>query len=120
MADRYFSNFTDYAKANGFYTSITPKKGFENTSFFDKIAADFATREYKAGLSAWNKDRELQNKEFEVLKQNDVKTTNYSNAVSNSELDSDRARAQAALDEEQRLLGKRLLSMGSTSLLGGL
>lgn len=120
MADTYFSNFTDYAKQKGFYTAIKPKSGFGGTSFFEKIAADFVTPEYKQGFSAWNRDRELQEKELSVLRNNNVKTVNYGSAVSSSELDTDRARAQAALEEEQRLLGRRLQSMGSTSLLGGL
>lgn len=120
MADTYFSNFTDYAKANKFYQGTYTYRKRMPSGIRISLEKTYETQEYKNGLADWNKDRELQNKEFEVLKQNDVKTANYSNAISNSELDSDRARAQAALEEEQRLLGRRLQSMGSTSLLGGL
>lgn len=71
---------------------------------------------------AWEKDRELQQKEFEALQ---TKTVNYGSAITNLAnvsgevtTEEQRAASLAALEEEEELLGKRVGSLGSTSLMG--
>lgn len=74
----------------------------------------------------YNKDRAIQNAEFNALK-NATKTVNYGSAITNpsdvsGEVTTEEQQAQAALatQEEEELLGKRMQSMGSTSLFRGL
>jgi hypothetical protein len=71
---------------------------------------------------AWDKDRELQKKEFEAL---GTKTVNYGSAITNPAdvsgevtTEEQQAASLAALEEEDELLGKRLNTLGSTSLVG--
>lgn len=83
-------------------------------------------RAESAAQAEWQKDRELQNKEFEQLKGSTAKTVNYGSAITDiSNISGDvltteeeRIRAAAALQEEDELLGARLGMLGVGSLKG--
>ena len=83
-------------------------------------------RAERAARDAWQKDRELQNKEFEKLKGSTAKTVNYGSAITDiSNISADvltteeeQIRAAAALQEEDELLGTRLGMLGVGGLKG--
>lgn len=83
-------------------------------------------RAERAAQAEWQKDRELQNKEFEKLKGSTAKTVNYGSAITDiSNISGDvltteeeQIRAAAALQEEEELLGTRLGMLGVGSLKG--
>lgn len=80
----------------------------------------------RAARSEWEKERELQNKEFEQLKGSTAKTVNYGSAITDiSNISGDvltteeeQIRAAAALQEEDELLGARLGMLGVGGLKG--
>ena len=83
-------------------------------------------RAERAARDAWQKDRELQNKEFEKLKGSTAKTVNYGSAITDISnvsgdvltTEEEQIRAAAALQEEDELLGTRLGMLGVGSLKG--
>ena len=83
-------------------------------------------RAERAAQAEWQKDRELQNKEFEQLKGSTAKTVNYGSAITDiSNISGDvltteeeQIRAAAALQEEDELLGTRLGMLGVGGLKG--
>lgn len=106
MADAYYKNIDEYYASKGLNKSAMKFWGLVNNVWRNQYNT------YKADVSNYNKDRELQEKEFDAVS-SAVKTENYSTAMS----DDTQARAVAA---EEKLLGKRLASMGRASLFGGL
>lgn len=83
-------------------------------------------RAERAARDAWQKDRELQNKEFEKLKGSVAQTVNYGSAITDISnvsgdvltTEEEQIRAAAALQEEEELLGTRLGMLGVGSLKG--
>ena len=83
-------------------------------------------RAERAAQAEWQKDRELQNKEFEQLKGSTAKTVNYGSAITDISnvsgdvltTEEEQIRAAAALQEEDELLGARLGMLGVGSLKG--
>ena len=83
-------------------------------------------RAERAAQAEWQKDRELQNKEFEQLKGSTAKTVNYGSAITDISnvsgdvltTEEEQIRAAAALQEEDELLGTRLGMLGVGSLKG--
>lgn len=83
-------------------------------------------RHYAAEKEKFEKDRELQNKEFEQLKGSTAKTVNYGSAITDISnvsgdvltTEEEQIRAAAALEEEEELLGTRLGMLGGTTLKG--
>ena len=83
-------------------------------------------RAERAARDAWQKDRELQNKEFEKLKGSVAQTVNYGSAITDISnvsgdvltTEEEQIRAAAALQEEEELLGTRLGMLGGATLKG--
>lgn len=83
-------------------------------------------RAERAAQAEWQKDRELQNKEFEQLKGSTAKTVNYGSAITDISnvsgdvltTEEEQIRAAAALQEEDELLGTRLGMLGVGGLKG--
>ena len=83
-------------------------------------------RAERAAQAEWQKDRELQNKEFEKLKGSVAQTVNYGSAITDISnvsgdvltTEEEQIRAAAALQEEEDLLGARLGMLGVGSLKG--
>ena len=83
-------------------------------------------RAERAARDAWQKDRELQNKEFEKLKGSVAQTVNYGSAITDISnvsgdvltTEEEQIRAAAALQEEDELLGTRLGMLGVGGLKG--
>ena len=83
-------------------------------------------RAERAAQAEWQKDRELQNKEFEKLKGSVAQTVNYGSAITDISnvsgdvltTEEEQIRAAAALQEEDELLGARLGMLGVGSLKG--
>lgn len=111
---------TDSAMGNKYFSSW----GDAMYSIFGPVMFKGGTigRLVQNDLAAYNKDRELQKKEFEAL---GLKTVNYGSAITNPAdvsgevtTEEQQAASLAALEEENELLGKRLNTLGSTSLVG--
>lgn len=111
-----------------------------NTLYSDwgsAMSAQYGSGWYKGGKrqkaaesqaqADWKKDRELQDKEFNVLA-GATKTVNYGSAITNPSdvsgveltIEEEQAKAALALQEEEELLGQRLTGLGGTSLFGAL
>lgn len=83
-------------------------------------------RAERAARAEWEKERELQNKEFEQLKGSTAKTVNYGSAITDISnvsgdvltTEEEQIRAAAALEEEEELLGTRLGMLGVGGLKG--
>ena len=83
-------------------------------------------RAERAAQAEWQKDRELQNKEFEQLKGSTAKTVNYGSAITDISnvsgdvltTEEEQIRAAAALQEADELLGTRLGMLGGGGLKG--
>ena len=102
------------------------------TAMADQYGADWykggkrQKRAERAAQAEWQKDRELQNKEFEQLKGSTAKTVNYGSAITDISnvsgdvltTEEEQIRAAAALEEEDELLGTRLGMLGVGSLKG--
>lgn len=102
------------------------------TAMADQYGADWykggkrQKRAERAAQAEWQKDRELQNKEFEQLKGSTAKTVNYGSAITDISnvsgdvltTEEEQIRAAAALQEEDELLGARLGMLGVGSLKG--
>lgn len=106
MADAYHNNMESFYASQGLIGKHMFFRGMSNRAWYNKYLA------YNRDIANYNKDREIQKKEFEAI-QGATKTENYTTAIS----DDDRARAVAA---EEELLGERIASMGKASLFGGL
>ena len=102
------------------------------TAMADQYGADWykggkrQKRAERAAQAEWQKDRELQNKEFEQLKGSTAKTVNYGSAITDISnvsgdvltTEEEQIRAAAALQEEDELLGTRLGMLGVGGLKG--
>ena len=83
-------------------------------------------RAERAARKDWEKERELQNKEFEQLKGSVAQTVNYGSAITDISnvsgdvltTEEEQIRAAAALQEEDELLGTRLGMLGVGGLKG--
>lgn len=109
--------------------SVNPSDKYYAT-WHDAMVDQYGSKYYKGGKrqkraesaarEAWEKDRELQETEFNALKSGQTKTVDYGSAASDGEMttEEERLRAELALEEEEQLLGMRLGMLGKSSLSG--
>ena len=105
-------------------------------TWHDAMVSQYGRKYYKGGKrqkraesaarDAWQKERELQNAEFEQLKGSTTKTVNYGSAITDISnvsgdvltTEEEQIRAAAALEEEEDLLGARFGMLGVGGLKG--
>lgn len=119
-SDNYYSNFNDAFRGN--MRKIWG--GLAGYAMVKTLGSNIGRMMYWSEQNKYAKDREIQGKEFNALKDK-VKTVNYGSAITNpsdpsGELTTEEQQAAAnlALQEEEELLGKRMSTLGSASLLG--
>lgn len=105
-------------------------------TWHDAMVDQYGAKYYKGGKrqkraesaarAEWEKERELQKKEFEQLKGASAQTVNYGSAITDLSnvsgdvltTEEEQMRAALALQEEEELLGTRMGMLGTGGLKG--